>query len=150
MIPETISQKANTCKRCGTISFNYINCPHCGLRYQPSGIVDREALDFYEELRIMTDEELDEQIKLQAESVMLNYKNQEPLHEIPGGSCPSQYGLPENCKELQDLIEYREMNFALGNIFKAVYRMGSCSHSDKVRDLNKIIWFANRELERIK
>ena len=68
----------------------------------------------------------------------------------PGGSTPSQYSLPVGAKELQDLIEHKQMNFAIGNIFKAVYRMGSCSHSDKEYDLNKIIWFANRELEKIK
>lgn len=67
-----------------------------------------------------------------------------------GGSTPSQYSLPEGVKELQDLIEYKKMNFALGNIFKAVYRMGSCNHASKEYDLNKIIWFANRELDRIR
>jgi len=67
----------------------------------------------------------------------------------PGGSTPHQYALPPHCTELQDLIEHREMNFALGNIFKAAYRMGTCSHSDATRDLNKIIWFANRELQRL-
>jgi len=66
--------------------------------------------------------------------------------EEPGGSTPSQYALPTNASELQDLIEYRAMNFAVGNIFKATYRLGNCGHSDKVRDLRKIAWFANREL----
>lgn len=64
--------------------------------------------------------------------------------EVPGGFTPSQYGIPEGAKDLQDLIEYREMNFALGNIFKACYRMGTCSHSDRLRDLNKIRWFVER------
>lgn len=68
--------------------------------------------------------------------------------KVPGGSTPEQYGLPPGARELQDLIEYRDMNFAIGNIFKACYRMGTCSHSDKIRDLNKILWFANRELAR--
>jgi hypothetical protein len=66
--------------------------------------------------------------------------------EANGGSTPSQYELPPKATELQDLIEYREMNFSIGNIFKACYRMGECSHSDEMRDLNKIIWFAKREL----
>ena len=141
------------------MSYDYTNCPHCGLRYESLGLMNQEDLDFYKELRIMTDQELDESIKKEAEYIRPLMDEDDlaklreaslHLHEIPGGSCPSQYGLPEGCRELQDLIEYRDMNFALGNIFKAVYRMGSCSHSDKVRDLNKIIWFANRELERIK
>lgn len=64
--------------------------------------------------------------------------------ELPGGSTPSQYALPEGAKELQDLIEFREMNYALGNIFKACYRLGHCSHSDTMRDLRKIKWFVER------
>lgn len=67
----------------------------------------------------------------------------------PGGSNPDQYSLPTGAKEIQDLIEYREMNFAQGNMFKAVYRQGYCEHSDAARDLRKIIWFAKRELKRI-
>jgi len=38
------------------------------------------------------------------------------------------------------------MSFAVGNIFKAAYRMGQ---KGEVYDLNKIIWFAKRELRRI-
>ena len=59
------------------------------------------------------------------------------------------YELPEGAKELQDLIEYKDMNFALGNIFKAVYRLGQKPDNDRHYDLEKIIWFANRELKRI-
>ncbi len=66
-----------------------------------------------------------------------------------GGSNPEQYALPEDATELQDLIEYRNMNYAIGNIFKACYRLGKCGHSDKSRDLNKILWFVQRELDRI-
>jgi hypothetical protein len=73
------------------------------------------------------------------------------LSEKPcdGGSNIKQYGLPKGAVELQDLIEFRNMNFATGNIFKAAYRLGECDHSDRARDLRKIIWFAQRELERI-
>lgn len=67
----------------------------------------------------------------------------------PGGSTPSQYAVPSWVRELQDLIEYREMNFAQGNIFKAVYRSGHCSHSDELRDINKILFFAEREKKRL-
>lgn len=66
----------------------------------------------------------------------------------PGASNPGQYGLPDASTELQDLIEYRNMNFAVGNIFKACYRLGHCDHSDNVRDLRKIKWFVERELAR--
>jgi hypothetical protein len=66
-----------------------------------------------------------------------------------GGSTPSQYALPKGAKELQDLIEHRNMNFALGNIFKAVYRLGTCNHATILYDLNKIVYFAEREIKRI-
>ena len=59
------------------------------------------------------------------------------------------YELPDDVRELQDLIEHREMNFAVGNIFKAAYRLGEKEGVDAAYDLNKIIWFANRELKRI-
>jgi hypothetical protein len=68
--------------------------------------------------------------------------------EEPGGSTPSQYALPPGAKELIDLIEHRHMNFSIGNIFKAAYRMGSCNHADKLYDLRKIIFFAQRELDK--
>ena len=76
-------------------------------------------------------------------------KEQQMSNELPGGSTPSQYGLPPDATVLQDLIEHRRMNFAVGNIFKAAYRLGHCSHSDQARDLRKIIWFAQRELARV-
>lgn len=57
--------------------------------------------------------------------------------------------LPAGCSELQDVIEALDMNFALGNIFKACYRMGVCSHSDYARDMRKIQWFATREFNRL-
>lgn len=78
----------------------------------------------------------------------LNPRGTEPDPHAPGGSTPSQYGLPDGSKDLQDLIEYREMNFAVGNIFKACYRLGVCDHSDRLRDLRKIRWFVDREIAR--
>lgn len=67
----------------------------------------------------------------------------------PGGETPQQYDLPEYAVKLQDLIEYRDMNFAIGNIFKACYRKDTCSHSDSARDMRKVIWFGQRELARL-
>lgn len=71
--------------------------------------------------------------------------NAKDTAENNGGST-DYYKLPRNATDIMDLIEHRNMNFSIGNIFKACYRMGECSHSDKVRELNKIIWFAQREL----
>ena len=76
----------------------------------------------------------------------------EPVEETPkltGGSS-SYYELPEDARELGDLIEHKRMNFNVGNIFKAAYRLGDKPGVDELYDLNKIVWFANREINRIK
>jgi len=59
------------------------------------------------------------------------------------------YELPPNAKELQDLIEFKDMNFAIANVFKAAYRLGDKEGTDEAYDLHKILWFAQRELDRI-
>lgn len=55
-------------------------------------------------------------------------------------------------KDLQDIIEDRNMNFAQGNILKAAFcfNVGRHEGTSYERELNKIIYFANRELNRIK
>lgn len=59
------------------------------------------------------------------------------------------YELPDGAKELQDLIEYREMNFSVGNIFKACYRLGRKDGATTLYDLNKIRWYVEREIARV-
>ncbi len=66
------------------------------------------------------------------------------------GNDTDYYNIPADAEMLQDLIEHKNMNFSLGNIFKAIYRANDSTHSSYERDLNKILWFANRELNRIK
>lgn len=63
--------------------------------------------------------------------------------ESDGGSS-TYYFLPKDATELNDLIEYREMSFARGNIFKALYRLGEKAGIDVNYDLNKIQLFLNR------
>lgn len=65
------------------------------------------------------------------------------------GGSSSYYELPENAEELGDLINYRDMNFNIGNIFKACYRMGLKSGNGPEYDLNKIIFFAEMEKKRL-
>jgi hypothetical protein len=62
------------------------------------------------------------------------------------GGSTAYYFLPEGAKELLDLIEHKKMTFGIGNIFKACYRFGEKSGTDKAYDLRKIILFAQREL----
>ena len=64
------------------------------------------------------------------------------------GGSTSYYDIPQGAKDLGDLVEYKDMNFNIGNIFKAAYRLGEKDGTDKVYDLNKIIYFAQRELKR--
>lgn len=66
------------------------------------------------------------------------------------GSDASYYKLPPGAQELQDLIEAKNMNFSVGNIFKAAYRLGQKEGVDDIYDLEKIIFFAKRELNRQK
>jgi len=65
------------------------------------------------------------------------------------GSTASYYELPAGAKELQDLIAFRNMNAQIGEIFRAVYRYGQVAHSPRERDLKKIIFYAQAELDRL-
>jgi hypothetical protein len=69
--------------------------------------------------------------------------------QVQTGWSSSYYELPPDAKEVQDLIEHRNMNFAVGNIFKAAYRLGNKKGTDRAYDLRKIIWFAERELAKL-
>jgi hypothetical protein len=65
------------------------------------------------------------------------------------GSTASYYELPEGATELQHLISYRGMNAQIGEIFRACYRYGLVDHSPMKRDIKKIIFYAQAELERL-
>jgi len=60
------------------------------------------------------------------------------------GGPTDYYRLPKDARELNDLIEFKNMSFALGNIFKACYRFGEKDSASRLYDLNKIIYFAGR------
>ena len=65
------------------------------------------------------------------------------------GSTASYYELPEDAKELQDLISHHDMNSQIGEIFRACYRYGLVEHSDKLRDAKKIKFYAEAEIKRL-
>ena len=65
------------------------------------------------------------------------------------GSFASYYTLPPLASELQDLISFLNCNAQLGEIGRAWYRYSRCPHSDRIRDLNKIIFYAKAEITRI-
>jgi hypothetical protein len=76
-------------------------------------------------------------------------RNEAKAQKLTGWSS-NYYQIPESAKEIQDLIEHRDMNFSVGNIFKAAYRLGQKTGTTEEYDLEKIIWFAKREIERLK
>ena len=65
------------------------------------------------------------------------------------GSTASYYELPNGSTELQHLISHRDVNAQIGEIFRACYRYGRASHSDKLRDAKKIKFYAQAEIERL-
>ena len=71
------------------------------------------------------------------------------LTAVSDGSTASYYELPQGAKELQDLISYKDMNAQIGEIFRATYRYGQSSHSDKLRDAKKIRFYIDAEIKRL-
>lgn len=68
----------------------------------------------------------------------------------PNGGSSGYYELPPNAKQLQDLIEHRNMNGNIKDVFKACYRIGNKDGIDEEYDLRKIVYFGLRELGRVK
>jgi len=73
----------------------------------------------------------------------------EPKAGVSDGSTASYYELPDKATELQHLIMYKDMNSQMGEIFRACYRYGQASHSDKLRDAKKIKFYIEAEIERL-
>jgi len=65
------------------------------------------------------------------------------------GSTAKYYELPAGARQLQDLISYKNMNAQMGEILRATYRYGEVAHSEKLRDINKILFYAQAEKERL-
>lgn len=65
------------------------------------------------------------------------------------GTTASYYSLPSGARELQDIISYLDCNAQLGEIGRAWMRYGKCGHSPKMRDINKIIFYAREEKKRL-
>ncbi len=74
------------------------------------------------------------------------------MSSINNGGSTDYYKLKRKWKDAMDIIEDRAMNYSQGNIFKVAmtFNIGRHEGTDYERELNKIIYFANRELERIK
>ena len=68
------------------------------------------------------------------------------------GGKTDYYQLPEWIKDFDDFAEWRQLNGNQFNIGKVAwtFNVGRHSGTDYQRDLNKIIHYAQRELERLK
>jgi len=69
--------------------------------------------------------------------------------EPSDGSTADYYVLPDGATELQDIIAAHNMNAQMGEIGRAWMRYGRCPHSPRERDLKKIIFYAQAELDRL-
>jgi len=79
----------------------------------------------------------------------LCFRESRIMKQSDGGST-DYYKLPRSVRECQDVIEALNMTFAQGNIQKAIWRICSGGSENPVYDYKKIIWFAQREIQRIK
>ncbi len=70
---------------------------------------------------------------------------------INNGGATDYYSLNPEWTTHQDVIEAREMNYAQGNIYKVActFNVGRHEGTNYERELNEIIFFANRELKRV-
>ncbi len=73
-------------------------------------------------------------------------------NSINNGGKTNYYKINKSWEYAQDIIEDRNMNFAQGNIFKSSFCFNINRHNATTyeRELNKIIYFAQRELDRMK
>lgn len=71
--------------------------------------------------------------------------------EINNGGSTDYYKIDPSWKMCQDIIEARNMSFSQGNICKAAFTFNVGRHggTDELREINKIIYFANRIKEEI-
>lgn len=76
------------------------------------------------------------------------------MSENNGGKT-DYYNIPEKASTLNDLIEYKDMRFWRGEVFKAIYALDERAEragnetSSEVRELNKILYYVQRRLEKV-
>lgn len=72
-----------------------------------------------------------------------------PKYDTPDGGPAEYYDFPEGAITLNDLIEYKNMDFHRGNIFKACWRWGTKSGTTEDYDARKIIYSGARLLQKL-
>ena len=83
--------------------------------------------------------------------VIKNAVNKKKGESDNNGGSTDYYKIPNDYTDLQDKIEGDDFNFSQGNILKSAWTLGKGRHEGTgyERELNKIIFFAQRELDRL-
>ena len=110
---------------------------------------DWELQDELKDLRTQNERQLNYIRELETNPTLRRFDLLPSTTVKSDGSTASYYELPADCKELQDLISYKNMNAQMGEIFRETYRYGQASHSDLERGVRKILFYANAELKRL-
>ena len=61
---------------------------------------------------------------------------------------PNHYGGENNPYEAIKVIEAWDLGFNLGNVVKYISRLGKKDANKKIEDLEKALWYLQREIER--
>ena len=99
--------------------------------------------------KVWRDMHMIEAIPVPATQGWNNYMAEKKLETALTGWSSKYYELPPGAKEIQDLIEYRKMDFSTGCVFKAAYRMGFKNGTTELYDWEKIAWFAARKIKEL-
>ena len=130
--------KTGTCTTCGTLNTENLRC-NCAnktlLDLSPIGPELREEA-FESTGQYLTD----------ANITLMKLRPS----QIEKGGSTSYYDLPKNADTIQDLIEYRDMNGSIKDIFKACYRLGQKDGMSDIDDVTKMAYYSLRELGRLR
>ena len=76
-------------------------------------------------------------------------KNTDTFKKHNGGDGNDYYDLPLNALQLQDLIEFKNMNANIKDIFKACWRKGDKKRVDEIYDVEKMVYYSLREAGKV-
>ena len=130
--------KTGTCTTCGTLNTENLRC-NCANKT----LLDLSPItpEFREEAFESTG-----QYRTDADIALMKLSPS----QIEKGGSTSYYDLPKNADTLQDLIEYRNMNGSIKDIFKACYRLGQKDGMTDIDDVTKMAYYSLRELGRLR
>ena len=130
--------KTGTCTTCGTLNTENLRC-NCANKT----LLDLSPItpEFREEAFESTGQYLTD-----ANITLMKLRPS----QIEKGGSTSYYDLPSNPTTLQDLIEYRNMNGSIKDIFKACYRLGQKDGMTDIDDVTKMAYYSLRELGRLR